>query len=163
MHSAAFHSLVAQWHQLTATDMRAWDLLLLNGPMNHGQLMQMTGLSGGATTGVIHKLERAGAVTRESDPMDGRKIIIRAVNSVRDGALKDFFAQFEQRVEKVLAGYSDKELEASRRLLEEMGQVLLQEATRLRLTIEAAEAIGSSDRAPQAASGQKKAAALVSG
>ena len=102
MHSSLLHSLIAQWHQLTATDMRAWDLLLLNGPMNHGKLARLTGLSGGAVTGVIHKLERAGAVIREPDPTDGRKIIVRAAGSVRDGPLRDFFDQFEQRVEKVL-------------------------------------------------------------
>ena len=164
MHSSLFHSLIAQWHHLTATDMRAWDLLLLNGPMNHGKLAQLTGLSGGAVTGVIHKLERAGAVTREPDPTDGRKIIVRAAGSVRDGPLRDFFDQFEQRVEKVLIGYSDKELDVSRRLLEEMGQVLLQEATRLRLKLEHdTDAAGRSDTVSRALPRQKRAGILTPG
>ena len=164
MHSSLLHSLIAQWHQLTATDMRAWDLLLLNGPMNHGKLAQMTGLSGGAATGVIHKLERAGAVTREADPTDGRKIIVKAAGSVRDGPLRDFFDQFEQRVEKVLNGYSDKELESSRRLLEEMGQLLLQEATRLRLAMEHnADATGRSDAVSRVLPRQKRAGVLAPG
>lgn len=164
MHSALLHSRVAEWHQLTATDMRAWDLLLLNGPMSHGKLAQMTGLSGGAATGVIYKLERAGAVTREADPTDGRKIIIRAAGSVRDGPLRDFFDQFEQRVEKVLSRYSDKELDVSRRLLEEMGQLLLQEATRLRVKLEHdTDAATRTDAVSRALPRQKRAGVLASG
>src|SRR5262249_54806104 len=139
MHSALFHSLVAEWHSLTATDMRAWDLLLLNGPMTHGKLTQMSGLSRGAVTAVIHRLERAGAVTRAADPEDGRKVIIRATGSVRDGPLRRCFDEFEHSVERVLSGYSNEELNASRRLLEEMGQLLLQEATRLRMILENAD------------------------
>lgn len=164
MHSSLLHSLIAQWHQLTATDMRAWDLLLLNGPMNHGKLARLTGLSGGAVTGVIHKLERAGAVIREPDPTDGRKIIVRAAGSVRDGPLRDFFDQFEQRVEKVLGAYSEKELDVSRRLLGEMGQLLLQEATRLRLKLEHdLDATGPSDAVSRALPRQKRAGVLAPG
>jgi DNA-binding MarR family transcriptional regulator len=164
MHSSLFHSLIAQWHQLTTTDMRAWDLLLLNGPMNHGRLAQLTGLSGGAVTGVIHKLERAGAVTREPDPTDGRKIIVQATGSVRDGPLRSFFDQFEQRVEKVLSGYSATELDVSRRLLEQMGQLLLQEATRLRLELEQdLDATERSDAVSRVLPRQKRAGVLVPG
>lgn len=132
VHSTLFHGVIAERLGLNNTDMRAWDLLVLNGPMSHGKFAQMIGLSGGAATAVIDRLERARAVARQIDPDDRRKIIVKVISSVREGWLKEVFRAFEARVEAVLNHYSDEELEASRRLMQEMGQLLLQEATRLR-------------------------------
>jgi DNA-binding MarR family transcriptional regulator len=39
-------------------------------------LAEMTGLSTGAVTGVVDRLERAGYVTRAQDPQDRRRVIV---------------------------------------------------------------------------------------
>ena len=46
-----FHSLMAERFGLSATDWRAWDLVIRRGPLTAGQLAKLTGLTPGAATG----------------------------------------------------------------------------------------------------------------
>lgn len=58
------------------TDLGSLCLLLLHGPAPAGRLAKLTGLTTGAVTGVIDRLERGGFVRREVDPADRRKVIV---------------------------------------------------------------------------------------
>ena len=58
------------------TDLGSLCLLLLHGPASAGRLAKLTGLTTGAVTGVIDRLERGGFVRRELDPADRRKVIV---------------------------------------------------------------------------------------
>jgi DNA-binding MarR family transcriptional regulator len=58
------------------TDFGSLCLLLLHGPAPAGRLAELTGLTTGAVTGVIDRLERGGFVRREVDPSDRRKVIV---------------------------------------------------------------------------------------
>ena len=83
-------------------------------------------------TALIKRLERVGAVTRHIDPTDRRKVIIRVVYPLRDGSQKGAFQALGARIMSVLNQFSDKELEASWRLMHEVGMVMQQETTHLR-------------------------------
>jgi DNA-binding MarR family transcriptional regulator len=61
---------------LNSTDFASLCLLLLHGPAPAGRLAELTGLTTGAVTGLVDRLERAGLVRREVDPGDRRKVII---------------------------------------------------------------------------------------
>jgi DNA-binding MarR family transcriptional regulator len=58
------------------TDLGALCLLLLHGPAPAGRLAELTGLTTGAVTGVLDRLEKGGFVRREVDPADRRKVIV---------------------------------------------------------------------------------------
>lgn len=58
------------------TDLVCMCLLQLHGPATPGWLAEMTGLSTGAVTGVVDRLERAGYVSRAQDPQDRRRVIV---------------------------------------------------------------------------------------
>ena len=58
------------------TDFGSLCLLLLHGPAPAGRLAELTGLTTGAVTGVIDRLEKGGFVRRELDPADRRKVIV---------------------------------------------------------------------------------------
>jgi DNA-binding MarR family transcriptional regulator len=58
------------------TDLGSLCLLLLHGPAPAGRLAELTGLTTGAVTGVIDRLEKGGFVRREADPADRRKVIV---------------------------------------------------------------------------------------
>ena len=58
------------------TDFGALCLLLLHGPAPAGRLAELTGLTTGAVTGVVDRLENGGFVRREVDPADRRKVIV---------------------------------------------------------------------------------------
>lgn len=61
---------------LSPSDFEHLCLLIQSGPMTAGSLATLTGLTTGAITGVIDRLEEAGFVTRQPDQLDRRRIII---------------------------------------------------------------------------------------
>jgi DNA-binding MarR family transcriptional regulator len=61
---------------LAPTDLVCMCLLQLHGPATPGWLAEMTGLTTGAVTGMVDRLERAGYVSRGPDPQDRRKVIV---------------------------------------------------------------------------------------
>jgi DNA-binding MarR family transcriptional regulator len=68
--------LAAEALGLAPTDLVGMCLLQLHGPATPGWLAEMTGLSTGAVTGLVDRLERAGYVTRAQDPQDRRRVIV---------------------------------------------------------------------------------------
>jgi DNA-binding MarR family transcriptional regulator len=63
---------------LNSTDIGSLCLLLLHGPMPAGRLAELTGLTTGAVTGVLDRLEKANLARRELDPADRRRVIVTA-------------------------------------------------------------------------------------
>ena len=74
---AALFRAAAARTGMTVTDIEVIDNLDSVGPMPAGQLADLTGLTTGAITGMLNRLEEAGLVRRERDPMDGRRVIVR--------------------------------------------------------------------------------------
>ena len=71
------HSLLAaEALGLAPTDLMGMCLLQLHGPATPGWLAEMTGLSTGAVTGMVDRLERGGYATRAQDPRDRRRVIV---------------------------------------------------------------------------------------
>lgn len=70
------HHALAERLELGPTDHKCLDLLLERGPMNGSELAAITGLTSGAITGVVARLERAGYIRRQPDPHDRRKQIL---------------------------------------------------------------------------------------
>jgi DNA-binding MarR family transcriptional regulator len=139
-HSTIFNAVIAERLKLSLSDLRAWDLLFLHGPLSHGKLAQMIGLSGGAVTALVDRLERAGAVRRQVDPNDRRRIIITVLASLREGAQRQVFEALGVQIEAVLSQFSDEELAASCRLMQEVGHLMQQLTAELRLQEELAPA-----------------------
>ena len=87
-HSTAavlFHHAVADRLGLGPTDHKCLDLLRERGAMTGSGLAAITGLTSGAITGVVARLERAGYLRREPDPHDRRQQILSpALERVRD-------------------------------------------------------------------------------
>src|SRR5258708_3521732 len=78
-HSTAvvlFHHAVAERLGLGPTDHKCLDLLRERGAMAGSDLCAITGLTSGAITGVVARLERAGYLRREADTHDERKQVL---------------------------------------------------------------------------------------
>jgi DNA-binding MarR family transcriptional regulator len=81
-HSTAtvlFHHVMAERLGLGPTDHKCLDLVREHGAMSGSELVAITGLTSGAITGVVARLEAAGFLRREADPSDGRRQILRPV------------------------------------------------------------------------------------
>ncbi|HXT37151.1 MAG TPA: MarR family transcriptional regulator [Chloroflexota bacterium] len=83
--SASFYRAAAARAGMTVTDLQVLDLLESAGPSTAGQLADLTGLTTGAITGMLNRLEDAGQVRRERDPSDGRRVIVRLAPSGTGG------------------------------------------------------------------------------
>ena len=61
---------------LTGTDWECLDVLDWTGPITAGELARRVGVTSGAITGVVDRLERGGWVRRAADPTDRRRVIV---------------------------------------------------------------------------------------
>ena len=78
-HSTAtvlFHHALADRLGLGPTDHKCLDLLQERAPMTASELAAITGLTSGAVTGVVARLERSGRLRREPHPHDRRKQVL---------------------------------------------------------------------------------------
>src|SRR5918996_109083 len=105
-----FHQAVADTLGLHITDHKCLDIRYY-GAMPAGRLGELTGLTTGAVTGVIDRLEQAGYVGRANDPKDRRRTIVEPTrNKKLEGKLEAIFSPLHERMRKLLSSYSDSEL-----------------------------------------------------
>ena len=79
------------------------------GPMSAGKLGKLAGLTTGAITGIVDRLEKAGWAKRVADSHDRRSVIIHP--GPQDTATVDgLYDSYMDSLTKLLKGYSDAEL-----------------------------------------------------
>jgi DNA-binding MarR family transcriptional regulator len=83
LNSGFFLFAVAERMGLAVTDLSCLLVVMLEGPAPAGWLAGRSGLSTGAITGIVDRLERGGWVGREDDPSDRRRVVIRLVEERR--------------------------------------------------------------------------------
>lgn len=113
-HSTAavlLHQAVADRLGLGPTDHKVLDLLRERGAATGSELAQMTGLTTGAMTGVVSRLEAVGYVRREPDPDDGRKQTLHVVKERVEG-LDAVFGPLRTDVAALLEPFDEDQLEA---------------------------------------------------
>lgn len=126
-----FSQAVAERVGLNATDMESLDFLNLYGPMTAGRLAELSGLTTGAVTGVIDRLEAAGYVRRERDPKDRRRVIIQP-RPERFGDFTPYYGPLYELMTNLLARYSDAELTLLLDYYTETNRVFGKEIARVR-------------------------------
>jgi DNA-binding MarR family transcriptional regulator len=109
---------VANVAGISGSDLECMDFLNLEGRMTAGRLAELTGLTTGAITGVIDRMEKAGFVRRERDDADRRKVYIVTVpeNAARIGRL---YVPMQDAMHKLWDTYSDVELQLLLRFAKE--------------------------------------------
>src|SRR5919204_5592667 len=94
-----FHQNVADVLGLHITDHKCLDLIRQYGAMPAGRLAELTGLTTGAVTGIIDRLEKAGYVRRANDPKDRRRTIIEPTRNKRlERKLELIFMHLHERM-----------------------------------------------------------------
>src|SRR5947199_9028498 len=106
----AFHQAGARRLGMTAAERKCAGMIADLGEATPKQLAEMTGLSTGAITGIVDRLERAGYAEREPNPKDRRSVTIRARNTERLAkANLPIFASPTEAMERLSARYTGKE------------------------------------------------------
>jgi len=107
--SVLLSDTVARLVGLNSTDLECLDLLDMAGTTTAGRLAQHAGLTTGAMTAVIDRLERAGFARRLRDPQDRRCVRVEALprNFRQIGALYHRLAEGTARLHE---DYDDRQL-----------------------------------------------------
>lgn len=100
---------VANVAGIANSDMECMDILMLEGRVTAGRLAEVTGLTTGAITGVIDRLERAGYVRRERDESDRRKVFISVIGE-KVAEIGKFYVPMQEAMLRLWNSYSDDEL-----------------------------------------------------
>jgi DNA-binding MarR family transcriptional regulator len=72
-----FHEAVAERLGINATDLKCLELAVGEEDITPGRLAELSGLTSGAITGVLDRLEARRIVRREADPTDRRRVVVR--------------------------------------------------------------------------------------
>lgn len=105
-----FHQAIGTKLGLNPTDHKCLDVILKNQPITAGQLSDLTGLTTGAITGVLDRLEKVGYVFRMKDPQDQRRIFIHLNQEKAEKDIVPLFRLFGQEINQMLSSYDDEEL-----------------------------------------------------
>jgi DNA-binding MarR family transcriptional regulator len=79
-----FSESVAKKFKLSRTDMRCLELIGRHGPLTAGRLAEESGLTTGAVTFILDRLEEAGMVTRRRDTEDRRRVWVEINPSAQE-------------------------------------------------------------------------------
>jgi DNA-binding MarR family transcriptional regulator len=103
-----FSQAAAERLGVNSTDLECLGVIQ-RGPATAGQLAAATGLTTGAITGVIDRLERAGFAKRVPDESDRRKVLVRMTPEAMARAMP-LFEPMRRASAQVLSRYKDDEL-----------------------------------------------------
>ena len=104
-----FSQSVAGRLGITSTDLECLDMIGLAGVMTAGQLAAATGMTTGAVTGILDRLETAGFARRERDPNDRRKVLVRVEPAV-ETQIGPYYQSLAAAMAELLTRYTDAEL-----------------------------------------------------
>jgi DNA-binding MarR family transcriptional regulator len=82
----AFDSLAAEQLGVSETDLRCLNIIENSGGLTAGELATQAGLTAGAITGVIDRLQKAGYARRVPDAADRRRIRLRVTPAFLESA-----------------------------------------------------------------------------
>ncbi len=125
---ALFQTRSAAQRGLTLSDLQAVDILAREDTVCASELADECGLTRGAITGMLNRLERAGVARRDTDAGDARRLVIRAVNDPSGcdcrvpGAFREVARSFAEKDLKTIREFLSESAAALRRDAESLQQ-----------------------------------------
>ena len=128
---------------LNRTDLRCVQMLGQFGPQTAGQLAEASGLTTGAVTSVIDRLEKAGFARRVRDEVDRRRVYVELTPSA-SRQLETIFRDLLINSAAMMEPYSDEDLILIRDFVRRGREVTLQHVERIKqIPIQLDDAAGS--------------------
>ena len=130
-----FQEAVARSVGLNSSDLQTVGLLMSEGPASPGELADRIGMTqGGAITGLIDRLEKAGYVSRQRDDRDRRRVLVVANEQKVLADVGDTYGRVAVRWNEYLATLTDDEMAAGARIFAAAAEINREEIDRLRAT-----------------------------
>ena len=116
---------------LTISDLRAITLLMRKGTVSTSELADAAGLTSGAATRMVDRLEKANWVERFMDARDRRRVLV-VMKKTRRGEIGELYAEMSHSWMSALADKSEAELETVLEIFDRMRGVARDQAQALR-------------------------------
>ncbi|WP_426277799.1 MarR family winged helix-turn-helix transcriptional regulator [Chryseobacterium sp. S-02] len=104
------HQAIAQKAGLAGTDHKYIDLLLQHGSMTAGQLAELSGITTGAVTAMIDRLEKSKLVKRERQTDDRRKVLVVLDQEEAFKRIGPAFKIMQEDLKQLYNGFTEMEL-----------------------------------------------------
>ena len=108
--SVLFRHVVGETLGVNATDMECLGVIFFKGVATPSELAQYTGLSSGATTAMLDRLEKSELIARRPNPKDRRSTHIVLVKETAE-KVAPLFASLREAQDQLVSSYSEQELE----------------------------------------------------
>jgi DNA-binding MarR family transcriptional regulator len=131
VHLTLFRNAMSEWVGLNATDMECLRLLFLKSISTPSELARHTGLTSGATTAMLDRLEKAGLIERRPNPDDRRGTLIVPTKSSAEKAAS-WFESARKAQDELISSYPEKELEIIADVFERFTKLWEQEREKIR-------------------------------
>jgi DNA-binding MarR family transcriptional regulator len=129
---SAFDNLAAERLGVNRTDLHCLNIIENSGGLTAGELAAEAGLTTGAVTGVIDRLERAGYARRTQDRADRRRVRVEVTPAFYKRAER-IWAPMKADWESTLSGrFTAEELERVIEFLQATNQIAARHLERLR-------------------------------
>jgi DNA-binding MarR family transcriptional regulator len=109
-----FHQAIANVAGVSVTDLKCLDYIQRRGDATAGDLARLTGLTTGAITAAIDRLEKAGLARRERSEVDRRKVFTRLCQSSATKRIMPIYEAMGGEMARLAGRYSEQELETIR-------------------------------------------------
>jgi DNA-binding MarR family transcriptional regulator len=126
-HSTMHNHACAALTGMHPTDWEVLDVLCWKGTLSAGEIAYHLGLSNGAVTGAIDRLESTGWVRRHRDGDDRRRVMVEVLKD-RDAEVEATFSTLNAAMNQANAKLSDDELDIVIRFMQG-ASVALEEST----------------------------------
>ena len=129
---SAFDNLAADRLGLNRTDLHCINIIENSGGLTAGRLAAESGLTTGAVTGVIDRLERAGYARRVSDPADRRRVKLEVTPKFYSRADKIWGPMASDWAARLSERFTAEELEQALDFLRSTNEISRKHLERLR-------------------------------
>jgi DNA-binding MarR family transcriptional regulator len=116
---------------LNATDMECLRFLFIKGIATPSELARQTGITSGATTAMLDRLEKARLIERRPNPDDRRGTLITPEKSATEKAAS-WFQSARNAQDELISSYSESELELIADVFERFAKLWEQEREKVR-------------------------------
>jgi DNA-binding MarR family transcriptional regulator len=128
--TARYDEAVAEAVGVNRTDMRCLDLVGREGPVTAGRLAEATGLTTGAMTTALDRLERAGLARRTRDTADRRRVLVEMTPEAAGGAAR-FYGEHIAHAERLYRRFNQAQIELLLEFVRDGRELNEREAARL--------------------------------
>jgi predicted ArsR family transcriptional regulator len=130
--SILFHQAIANIAGVSVTDLKCLDYIDRVGDVTAGDLARLTGLTTGAITAAIDRLEKAGLARRERSQTDRRKVLVRLCESPAMARIAPFYEALGRESAQMIGRYTTAQLETIKDFCERCIEIMRRQTEAVR-------------------------------